>query len=100
MVQTKLSPKAKPEPPKQSLGRSVEGDESGPEQDSFHDDSLLSATPPAREKQRKAPIPKKNGGKPLASVRNEAVTFDGADESKPKRGGSTEQYQKVSCICV
>ena len=100
MLHTKLSPKAKPQPPKKSLGRAADGDESSPEHDSFHDDSLLSATPPAREKQMKAPIPKKHGGKPLASIKNEAVTYDGADEFKPKRGGSTEQYQKVSCICA
>lgn len=63
--------------------------------DSLNDDSILSTTPPSAKKQKTAAT-KKTGGKPLAAVRNEAISFDGSDEPpKAKAGGQSEKYQKV-----
>ena len=67
---------------------------------SDHDDSLLSNTPP--KKQKKAPGPKKSSGKPLAAIDNEAFQLDGTDEPEPApkpqpkaAGTATERFQKV-----
>ncbi|KAK5134560.1 DNA topoisomerase 2 [Meristemomyces frigidus] len=68
---------------------------------SVNDDSLLSNTPPSAKKQKKAPAPRKTASKPLAALENESFNFEvAADEkSKPKaqkKGGATEQYQKLT----
>ena len=67
---------------------------------SDHDDSLLSNTPP--KKQKKAPGPKKSSGKPLAAIDNENFRRDGTDEPEPApkhqskaAGTATERFQKV-----
>lgn len=73
----------------------TEDEDSAPEAASLHDDTLLSATPPSAKKQKKDPAPKKKAGKPLQPRENEAPSFDGAAEPKPKKGSATEQYQKV-----
>ncbi|OCK79238.1 type II DNA topoisomerase [Lepidopterella palustris CBS 459.81] len=66
---------------------------------SNHDDSLLSNTPPNTNKQKKAPAPKKSGGKPLAPIDNESFGLDGAEDpkSKSKAGGSdADRYQMLT----
>lgn len=73
----------------------TEDEDSAPEVNSIHDDTLLSATPPSAKKQKKDPAPKKKAGKPLQPRENEAPSFDGTGEPKPKKGSATEQYQKV-----
>ena len=68
------------------------------------DDTLLSNTPPSAKKQKKAPVPKKIGAKPLREIENDAIAeaievsmLDGADDPKPKKGSkATEQYQKLT----
>ena len=78
-----------------------EDDGSAPERASLHDDSLLSATPPSAKKQKKAPAPKKtttskkSASKALQELDNGVTSFDGASELAPKKGSSSEQYQKV-----
>ena len=61
--------------------------------------SILSSTPPSAKKQKKAPAPKKGVGKPLASLENEAPSFDGANDAVPLTKASkdaSDRYQKVS----
>ncbi|KAF2001853.1 type II DNA topoisomerase [Amniculicola lignicola CBS 123094] len=60
------------------------------------DESLLADTPP---KQKKAPAPKKTGGKPLAELANEesfATVMEDEPASKPKKGGASDKYQMLS----
>ena len=94
-TQTTLKTKAKPAVSKKRAKPDTEDEDSAPERDSVHDDTLLSATPPSAKKQKKAPAPKKAGAKPLQERENEALGFDGVAESNPKKG-STDQYQKAS----
>ncbi len=99
MSQTTLKPaKKRPKP-------TSDDENSATESPSLHDDSLLSNTPPSAKKQKKAPVPKKTGAKPLREVENEAIMeaidasmhLDGRHESKPKKGSkSTETYQKLT----
>ncbi|MCJ1386739.1 DNA topoisomerase 2 [Xylographa soralifera] len=63
---------------------------------SLHDDTLLSATPSSAKKQKKDLAPKKKAGKPLQTLENEAISFDGVAEPKSKKGGNAEQYQKLT----
>ena len=73
-----------------------DGEDSDSSNPPLRDESLLSATPPSAKKQKKAPAPKKAGGKPLQELENEAVNLDGTGDPKPKKGtGSSDQYQKV-----
>jgi DNA topoisomerase-2 len=65
------------------------------EMDSLHDDTLLSDTPPAAKKQKKAPAAK-SGSQPLAELENEAHVVDSASEPKTKKKGATDQYQKLT----
>ncbi|KAI4171577.1 MAG: hypothetical protein LQ343_004169 [Gyalolechia ehrenbergii] len=95
MAQTTLKPKKAPTSKKRPKPDSE--DEDPDPEPSMHDDSLLSATPPSAKKQKKAPAPKKKATKPLQEVENEAMGFDGAEDSKPKKGSkSTETYQKLT----
>ena len=94
-IQTTMKPKAKAAGTKRKVKVDTEDEDSAPEVGSLHDDSLLSATPPSAKKQKKAPAPKKTAGKPLQPLENEAGSYDGAAEPKAKKGGSSEQYQKV-----
>lgn len=66
--------------------------------DSMHDDTLLSNTPPSAKKQKKAPAAKKAASQPLAEMENESYAVDGAAEGKPKatKKGATDQYQKLT----
>ena len=76
-----------------------ESDDEDPPSDvgSFHDASLLSNTPPSSKKQKKAPVGKKQGGKPLAEVANESMNLDGPAESNPKKKKTaTDQYQRLT----
>lgn len=99
MAQTTLKPKKAPTSKKRPKPDSE--DEDPDPEPSMHDDSLLSATPPSAKKQKKAPAPKKKATKPLQEVENEAMGFDGAEDSKPKKGSkSTETYQKVTTRCL
>ncbi|KAL8737626.1 MAG: hypothetical protein Q9181_001499 [Wetmoreana brouardii] len=96
MSQTTLKPK-KPAAPKKRPKPDTEDEDSTSERPSLHDNSPLSATPPSAKKQKKAPAPKKKASKPLQEVQNEAVSFDGAEDPKPKKGSkSTETYQKLT----
>ncbi|MCJ1477402.1 DNA topoisomerase 2 [Lambiella insularis] len=97
-TQTTLKPKSKITASKKRAKLDTEDEDSAPEAASLHDDSLLSATPPSQKKQKKAPAPKlKNAtGKPLQNVENEATNFDGVGEPKAKKGGATDQYQKLT----
>lgn len=99
MSQTTLKPK-KPSASKKRPKPDSEDEDSDLEP-SVHGDSPLSATPPSAKKQKKAPAPKKKAAKPLQEVQNEAVSFDGAEDSKPQKGSkSTETYQKVKSPCL
>ncbi|KAL8851969.1 MAG: hypothetical protein Q9221_003180 [Calogaya cf. arnoldii] len=96
LSQTTLKPK-KPAASKKRPKPDSEDEDSTPERDSKHDDSILSATPPSAKKQKKAPAPKKKAAKPLQEVENEAMGFDGVDDPKPKKESkSTETYQKLT----
>ncbi|KAI4263914.1 MAG: hypothetical protein L6R42_000952, partial [Xanthoria sp. 1 TBL-2021] len=96
MSQTTLKPK-KPAASKKRPKPDTEDEDSAPERDSLHDDSILSATPPSAKKQKKAPAPKKKATKPLQEVENEAMGFDGVEDPKPKKDSkSTETYQKLT----
>ncbi|KAI4094435.1 MAG: hypothetical protein LQ344_002184 [Seirophora lacunosa] len=95
MAQTTLKPK-KSAPSKKRPKPETEDEDSASEP-AVHDDSILSNTPPSAKKQKKAPLMKKTAAKPLHEVENEAISFDGAEESKPKKGSkSTETYQKLT----
>lgn len=68
------------------------------------DNSLASNSPPLPKKQKKAPAPKKSSKGPLEPIRNESMGMDGANddfvEPQPKKGSSTDQYQKAGCgVC-
>ncbi|KAF2099707.1 type II DNA topoisomerase [Rhizodiscina lignyota] len=63
---------------------------------SFHDASLLSNTPPSSKKQKKAPAPKKAGGKPLQEIANESFGMDGTSDPKPAKGSSSDKYQRLT----
>lgn len=92
---TKTIPKKRSKPDSED-----EDEDESLDRASVHDASLLSATPPSAKKQKKAPAPKKAAGKPLAALENEAVGLDGASETKAKKGGATEKYQKVRFYIV
>lgn len=97
MAQTTLKPKAKPTVSKKRSKPDSDDEQSNPEDISNHDGSILSMTPPSAKKQKRAPAPKKAGGKPLQENENEALNLDGAVDPKPKKASkSTDQYQKVS----
>ena len=81
--------RAKPDPEDED-----EDEDDSLQDPSLHDDSLLSATPPSAKKQKKAPAPKKAGGKPLTALQNDASVLDGSVDVKPVKG-STDKYQKV-----
>ena len=93
--------KTAPKPKKRAKPDSDE-ENSDTDMDSMNDDSLLSNTPPEAKKQKKAPArPPKASAKPLVELENESFNFDGAADVKPpsakkKKGGSTEQYQKLT----
>ncbi|KAF2170027.1 hypothetical protein M409DRAFT_51799 [Zasmidium cellare ATCC 36951] len=99
--QTKLTKapttsKAAPKPKKRAKPES-DKENSDVDDASENDDSLLSNTPPSSKKQKKAPAPKKSSGKPLAEVENESFAMDvPVAQSGSKKGGSTEQYQKLT----
>lgn len=62
------------------------------------DESLLADTPP---KAKKAPAPKKTGGKPLEDIANESFGLEKMDEppsakGKKAAGGASSKYQMVS----
>ena len=59
------------------------------------DGEILDTTPPKGKKQKKDTAIKKSAGKPLQDLENEASMLDGAEDAKPKKGGASEQYQKV-----
>lgn len=69
--------------------------------DSLHDDSLLSNTPPSAKRQKKDPPAKKSSGKPLKEIDNESYEFDGAADDAPQAKGAgsdktaTERYHEV-----
>ncbi|KAF2020724.1 type II DNA topoisomerase [Aaosphaeria arxii CBS 175.79] len=68
-------------------------------EDPFDGESLLADTPP---KAKKAPAPKKAGGKPLADIANESFGLDGIDDDEPvpapkkAAGGSSGKYQMLT----
>ncbi|KAL9038724.1 MAG: hypothetical protein Q9180_002959 [Flavoplaca navasiana] len=96
MAQTTLKPK-KPSASKKRPKPDTEDEDSAPEHNSLHDDSILSVTPPSAKKQKKAPGQKKKAAKPLQEVENEAMGFDGVEDPKPKKNTkSTETYQKLT----
>ncbi len=96
MLQTTLKPKAKPSVSRKRAKPVTEDEESEPDHNPGHDESLLSNTPPSAKKQKKAPAAKKGAGKPLQPIENETIGYDGATDPKPKKASSsTEQYQKV-----
>lgn len=103
MIQTTLKPKA---PVSKKRAKAESDEENSDNEPSVQDDdSLLSNTPPSAKRQKKAPAPKKTGGKPLQPIDNESISLDGADDSKPKpkptakkAGTATEQYQKVGIM--
>lgn len=96
-AQTTLKPKTTTAASKKRTKPDTEDEDSGPDNVSLHDDSLLSVTPPSAKKQKKAPAMKKTGGRPLRELENEAMALDGAVDPQPKKGsGATEQYQKVN----
>ena len=71
-------------------------EDSAPDVKAVQDDSALSATPPSAKKQKKAPGPKKAGGKPLVEVENDAAVFDDDAGAGQRKGGkASEQYQKA-----
>ncbi|MCJ1320355.1 DNA topoisomerase 2 [Xylographa vitiligo] len=82
--------------PKKRAKPDTEDEDSASEVGSLHDDTLLSATPPSAKKQKKDLVPKKKAGKPLQTLANEAIGFDGVAEPKSKKGGNAEQYQKLT----
>lgn len=94
MVQTTL--KAKPAISKKRAKTETD-EEDELKSDSLVDDgSHLSHTPPSAKKQRKAPVKKKTGGKPLEAIENDGTGLDGSSDAKPKKGAAaTDKYQKV-----
>ena len=97
MSQTTQKPKAKHAASKKRAKPDTEDEDSGPDDPSLNNDSVLSGTPPSAKKQKKAPATKKTAVKPLQEVENEAMGYDGTEEATPKKGSkSTETYQKVS----
>ena len=94
--------KAAPKPKKQAKPESDE-ENSDVDMDSMDDDALLSNTPPSGKQQKKAPArPPKASAKPLVELENEGFNMDGAADVNPpsakktKKGGSTDQYQKLT----
>ena len=97
MSQSTLKPQ-KAGPPKKRPKPDTEDEDSPSEGASLHDESRLSVTPPDAKKQKKAPAPKKTtaAAKPLREVENEAISYDGVNDGKPKKSSkSSETYQKV-----
>ena len=96
LSQTTLTTKAKSAASKKRSKPDSEEEDSISDQDSVHNGSNLSNTPPSAKKQKKvsAPKPKKSAMTALQEVENEA--FDGAGIQKPKKSSkATDQYQKV-----
>ncbi|KAK5175786.1 DNA topoisomerase 2 [Saxophila tyrrhenica] len=96
--------KSAPKPKKRAKPESDE-ENSDVDMDSMNDNSLLSNdnTPPQAKKAKKAPAarPAKSSAKPLVEMENESFNFDGAADKPPsakkgKKGGATDQYQKLS----
>jgi DNA topoisomerase II len=69
------------------------------EEDELDSDSLkaggsqLSRTPPSAKKQKKVPVKKKTGGKPLGTIENDGTGLDGSSDAK--HTATTDKYQKV-----
>jgi DNA topoisomerase-2 len=96
MAQTTLKPKTKPAASKKRPKSDSEDEQLGPEDVARNDGSVLSMTPPSAKKQKKAPVAKKTGAKPLQENQNEAFNLDGeADRKSGKVSKSSDQYQKV-----
>lgn len=97
MSQTTLTSKSKPATSKKRPKPDTEDEDLVSERDSLHNESLLSNTPPSAKKQKKAPGPKKSAMSALKEVENEAVSYDGVEEPKGKKGAgkASDQYQKV-----
>lgn len=94
-----------PAKPKKRAKPESDEENSDIDANSLNDDSLLSNdnTPPKAKKQKQAPArPAKTNAKPLVEVENESFNFDGAADAKPpsakkgKKGGATDQYQKLT----
>ena len=96
MSQTTLKPKIKSTASKKRPKPDTEDEDSTPERDSLHDESLLSTTPPSAKKQKKAPAPKKSTTSALKEIENEAMNVDGGSDLKEKKSTkASDQYQKV-----
>ncbi|KAH0559944.1 DNA topoisomerase 2 [Trichoglossum hirsutum] len=95
MVQTTI--KTKPATSKKRAKTETD-EEDGLESDSPIDDgSHLSHTPPSAKKQKKAPVKKKTGGRPLEAIENDGTGLDGSSDAVPKKGASsTDKYQKLT----
>ncbi|KAL1306289.1 hypothetical protein AAFC00_004375 [Neodothiora populina] len=108
------APKAKPAPKKQTTlkvtkkvapkKRVVDSEDEDSDVDMASeqdddDDGLLNDTPPQR-KPKKASAPKKTAGHPLEEIENESLAIDAemddSADSKPKKGGNTDKYQKLT----
>lgn len=96
--------KSAPKPKKRAKPDSDE-ENSDVDMESMNDASLLSndSTPPQAKKLKKAAArPAKAAAKPLVEMENESFNFDGASDPKPpsakkgKKGGATDQYQKLT----
>ncbi|KAI9840189.1 MAG: DNA topoisomerase 2 [Sclerophora amabilis] len=95
LAQTTLKPKATQS--KKRAKPQTDDEASEIDRNSLHDDSLLSVTPPSAKKQKKAPVPKKKGGKPLQDIENDVAGLDGSQDPQPNKGpGATERYQKLT----
>lgn len=90
-------PRAKVAPKKKVVVSDDENSDVDVDDDPLDDEMLLADTPP---KQKKAPAPKKTGGKPLADIANESFDMDGieapAAKAKKAAGGpASSKYQMV-----
>lgn len=100
--QTTLKPAKTALKPKKRVKPDSDEENSDIDMDSGNDDSLLSNTPPSAKKQKKAPPrPPKAAARPLAELQNESFGLDGVTDvklasAKKKKGGATEQYQKLT----
>ncbi|KAI9733829.1 MAG: DNA topoisomerase 2 [Claussenomyces sp. TS43310] len=94
MIQTKLKAKATT---KKRAKPDSEDEDLISDRDALVDESILSTTPPSAKKQKKAPVTKKSGGKPLEPVENESMNLDGPSESKSNNSKSaTDRYQRIT----
>jgi DNA topoisomerase-2 len=93
MVQTTLKTKTVPNKRPKPISDNENSDN---DQDSPHNGSSLSHTPPSAKKQKKEPVTGKMGGKPLEDLENESVILDGPTGSKSKKTSATDRYQKLT----